>query len=458
MNKMIIAILVLSFLSGKALASQKAAGDEAVENLRRYIAIDTTNPPGGEMAAAKFLKSICDAESIENEIADIGNGRANFIATLKGDGSRKKIILLHHMDVVCADPKYWSHKPFSGDLAGGSVYGRGAMDIKGKGMIDLMTLVNLRRMKVPLKRDVVLLAVSDEEENSAGTKWIIRNRPELLKDAECLVDEGAAIEKTEDGRVMAYFVSTAEKSPLWLTLKFFGKPGHGSIPIPDSSVNRAIRAAGKIISRPPQYSVLPDFVGSIGAYLGGRDVSKLPGFEKDLAASLVNPEFLAAISEDPEINACLCNTISVTGMKGSDKTNVIPNEASITLDCRLLPGVDRDAFIGELKKLVADDSMEVVIQEYSKSFKSSFDTDFTKALKKCAAKFDPGAPVVQTVVTSSTDGSFYREAGVTVYGFEPYRVTGDEIDLAHGNDERISAENVRFGVELMTAVVSEMDR
>ncbi|MEZ0374895.1 MAG: M20 family metallopeptidase, partial [Candidatus Sericytochromatia bacterium] len=179
----LIAVTLLAGMSlpARALTPPMSLSQEAVYLLRDYLKIDTTNPPGHEMATAKFLKAILDREGIENQIFDLGDGRANLMAVLHGDGSKRPLVLLHHMDVVPADPQYWSAPPFSGELRNGVIYGRGAIDIKGKGIVDLMTLVRLKRDKTPLKRDIVFLAVADEEVSSIGSRWMIEHQADFLK-------------------------------------------------------------------------------------------------------------------------------------------------------------------------------------------------------------------------------------------------------------------------------------
>jgi len=440
------------------LLQKQTIYDEGVKILQDYLRIDTTNPPGNEMNSAKFLKEILDKEGIENKIFDLGNNRANIFAILRGNGSKKAIILLHHMDVVPAEAKYWKVPPFSGSIINGEIYGRGAIDIKGKGIIDLMTMINIKRMKLPLKRDIIFLAVSDEEENSLGTKWMIKNKPELLKNAEFLIDEGESIRIDKNGNVLYYFVSIGEKSPLWLTLTFTGPPGHGSIPVANSSVNQAIKAANRILNYEMEFMLLPALKDEIKMYLGKRDITKIKGYTGNFETSLKNKTFLKEISKDPQINATLRNTISITCLKGSDKINTIPNEASLGLDCRLLPGVSKDEFIEKLKKVVGNDRVKIKINEFSNCSYSSFDTDFIRALKICANKRNKGVKVIPTILLSSTDSSYYRTLGIKAYGFEPYKLTEEEEELSHSNNERISIENIRYGIDLLTDILKELNK
>ena len=448
-------VMLASF---NAYSSTPSIYDECIRILQNYLAIDTTNPPGNEMETAKFLKKILDKEGIENHIFDLGSNRANLYAVIKGDGSQKSLIMLHHMDVVSADPKYWKHPPFGSQIADGYIYARGAVDIKSKGIIDLMTMINIKRNKIALKGDLVFLAVADEEAGSTGTKWMIKNKPEIFKNAEYIIDEGASVLLNEKGEVNYYSIAMGEKSPLWLTLKFTGRPGHGSLPIRDSSVNRALRAANRILDYNAEFIVLPELKDELELIFSSKDITKISGFNKDLPTSLKNKTFLEESSKDPQVNALLRNTISITRLKGSEKINSIPNEASISLDCRLIPGVDKDKFIESLKRIINDDTVIIETEDYANTLYSPTDTAFVNALKKCAAKRNPDKKVIPVLLISSTDSSFYRAIGIKAYGFEAYKLTQEDWDRAHGNDERMGVDNIKFAIDLMTDILIELNK
>ncbi len=440
-------------------AEKANISNEAITYLQQYLRINTTNPPGNEMNTAKFLKKILDKEGIENKIFDLGNNRANLYAVLRGDGSKKPLVMLHHMDVVPADPKYWSVPPFSGKIVNGELYGRGTIDIKGKGIVDLMTMINLKRNKFPLKRDLILLAVADEEVSSIGSKWIISKKPELVKNAEFLIDEGESISEDKKGNILYANVGIGEKSPLWLTLTFTGRPGHGSVPNEDSSVNRAIKAANRILdySRNIDFNVVPSLGESLKLRYKG-DITKLPGFEKDMETSLKNKVFLNELAKEPGLNAFLRNTISITGLKGSDKINIIPNEAILNLDCRLIPGIEKEDFLKELKKVINDNTVKIKVEEYYSAKYSSPDTEYIRVLKSVINKIKPGTKVIPTIFTSSTDSSLFRALGISVYGFEAYKIDADIADTPHGNNERIKVKNIGFGIDLLTEIIKGLNK
>src|SRR6476660_126655 len=163
---------------------------EAVQLLQELIRIDTTNPPGNERAAALHLQRLLESDGIETRVLDVAPGRANLYARIKGDGSRRPLILLSHTDVVMAEPQRWTVPPFSGELRDGFIYGRGATDMKGTATVQATVMRLIKRLNIPLKRDLILLAVADEEAGGGGATSIIEKHPELVRGAEFLLNEG----------------------------------------------------------------------------------------------------------------------------------------------------------------------------------------------------------------------------------------------------------------------------
>src|SRR3989441_3281106 len=228
-------------------ADWKALGDEATALLSQYVRINTTNPPGNEIAAARWLQAVLRRDGIEAQIFEPAPGKANLYARLRGDGSARPLILLNHMDVVLASPEYWTVDPFSGLVQDGYLWGRGALDMKGEAITQLMTLLTLKRAGVPLKRDVIFLATADEEiGGGVGAGWFVEHHGDMVRDAEFLLTEGGTIRTNEGGRIEYYGVGTTEKSPFWLNLTARGTPGHGSRPTPDNPVHRLVRALSRI--------------------------------------------------------------------------------------------------------------------------------------------------------------------------------------------------------------------
>src|SRR5689334_8771043 len=250
------ALLAFSLFPVAALAQQPLRPvnwdqlrDETVRVLADYLRINTTNPPGNELQTALYLKRILDREGIPAQILDTAElkpaGRANLYARLKGNGSRKAIALVHHMDVVPADPRYWSVDPFSGEVKDGYVWGRGALDMKSEGIIHLMAMIAIKRSGLPLNRDVVFIANSDEELNGSGAEVFIDRHADLLKDVEYLITEGGD-NKFENGKLAYYGVGIAEKRTFWQHVTVHGVPSHGSRPTKQNPVPRLVAALDRI--------------------------------------------------------------------------------------------------------------------------------------------------------------------------------------------------------------------
>jgi acetylornithine deacetylase/succinyl-diaminopimelate desuccinylase-like protein len=432
----------------------EAAAREAVTHLQDYLRVDTSNPPGRERLAAEFLKKIFDAEGIENRIYDLGNERANILARLPGSGLGRPILLLNHLDVVPADAERWTVPPFSGDIRDGYIWGRGATDMKGTAICQLMTLVLLKRSGAALDRDVLFLGTADEEEGEDnGVADIVENHREDLRSAEYCLTEGNTI-AVEDGRVVSWDVDVTEKAPLWLRIVATGKAGHASTPEPDGAVARLVRAVDRILAYEPPVRLIP----AVDAYfrkLAPTAKGDLARAYADPGASLLDPALRRVLLADPGRNADLRTTISVTVLSGSDKINVIPGEATASLDCRLLPGEDPQRFLATLRTTADDDTLrwEVLLSETATE--SPIDTALFHAIERARDRFSPGVPVLTPPLTSSTDAGKLRQMGVVVYGFEPFRLSEDD-DRSHGDDERLSVDNVRFGLEVTYAVVSDV--
>jgi acetylornithine deacetylase/succinyl-diaminopimelate desuccinylase-like protein len=422
--------------------------------MQDYLRIDTTNPPGNESLAAAFYKTIFDAEGIENQVFEFDpvKHRANIWARIRGVGAKRPIILLNHMDVVTSDPARWSVPPFSGKISGGSLYGRGAQDMKNEGLAQLMVMVLLKREKIPLDRDVIFLATADEEVDGTGTDWMIANKRELLGNAEYLITEGG-YNLLDKGKVKYVALDVAEKSTFWLHIKAQGRPGHGSEPIVDSAPNRLVRALSKIINYQTELKLTP----VVEEYLRTMAPFQTPErarVYRNIRALINEPGFRAALKSD-ELNPKLRNTISLTRLGGSQQTNVIPGEAWANLDVRLLPGEDPQAFLEKLRQLVADPNVH--IEPESKDFRisnsSPTNTELFSLIRSVAGHYFPGAPVTPSLTSGYTENQRYRGLGIICYGFSPYTATEDESSTEHGDDERIRVDEVRRGYRVLFDVV-----
>ena len=455
-----VTLAILASAVAIPLAAQRAAqapnwdalGDQAARMLADYIRINTTNPPGNELASARFLKSILDKEGIESQILDtteLGAGRANLYARLRGTGKKKAVILLHHMDVVPATPSFWKTPPFSGEIRDGYVWGRGAIDMKSYGVVDLLAMIALKRAHAPLDRDIIFIANADEELGSTGATVFTKRHADLIGDAEYLVTEGGENEVV-DGKLLYYGVGVAEKRTFWQSLTVIGIPSHGSRPTPDNPVPKLVAALDKIAHFETPIHATP------GVDKFFKDISTMypepqRGWLVDVSKAMTDSAARKWILSDVAWNAYLRNTISLTGLRGSNKTNVIPPEAYAELDIRLLPDADTAQFAADLNRVVNDTTVHIrTIFPPKTPLEVPTNTDFFRAIERASHDRDPKALVTTPMFTAATDRPLYRALGIATYGLDPFKIERAQYQEGmHGNNERISLENLKFGVHYM---------
>ncbi len=426
-------------------------GDEAVKRTVEYLRINTTNPPGNEDQTMRFFARILADEGIPFDTASSAPGRGNIWARLKG-GGEPALVLLHHMDVVPADPRYWTVDPFAAVEKDGMIYGRGALDTKTLGIMELEAFLALHRLKVPLARDVIFMATADEEAGgSFGAGWVVTHRAEAFAGAGLLLNEGG--EGSEAGGRRQFGIEITQKVPLWLELISTGRPGHGSVPPVSSSVDHLVRALDRLRT----HAFAPRIVPAVDAYFKALAANAEPEWRAayaDIAKALADPNTLLRLQLDhADLAALTRNTCSITMLKGSEKINVIPPEARAQLDCRLLPDQDPAAFIAEIEAVLDDPGINVQrILAFTPAV-SGTDTPLYRAIVDVTRRRFPDATIAPAVSTGFTDSHFFRDRGIACYGFAPILIPeGDESGI-HGNNERISLDNVRRGTAMMLEIV-----
>jgi acetylornithine deacetylase/succinyl-diaminopimelate desuccinylase-like protein len=447
--------LALVFAMGPASAQAQQAppdfdalGRETAERLAEYLRVRTVNPPGNETEGARWLQQLLAREGIESEIFESSPGRGNLYARLEGTGAKRPIILLNHIDVVPATDSAWQVSPWAGETRDGYVWGRGALDMKGQGIVEAMTLIALKRRGVPLARDLIFIANADEETGSTGADWFTRDKADLIRDAEYLLNEGGSNQLDDTGRPEYYGIGVTEKIPYWVRLTARGAPGHGSVPRADNSAARLSRALGRIAAYESPLEVTPAAVRFFRDLSSRERDPRRRRWLADAAAAVRTREGRAFFTSNPYYNALLRTTISITVLHGSDKTNVIPPEATAELDVRMLPGVGPAAFLQELRGVIADRAATT----------SPLGGELMAAVREAVDSLDPGALVTTTMLTGFTDSWYYRNLGIGAYGVEPFRTTAADDRSVHGNDERVSMENLRFGVEFYYRIVERVAR
>ena len=432
--------------------------DLAENWMQQYLRADTTNPPGNEMRGVEFFKKILDDEGIENRAFEIAPGRGDLWARIPHTSAEAKrpIILLNHMDVVTSDASHWKVPPFSGELRDGYIWGRGAQDMKDEGLAQLVVMVMLKREKVALDRDVIFLAVADEEAEGKGTDWFTKNQRDLLGNAEFLINEGGE-NLLQNGKVKYVGVDVGEKTSYWLHVVAHGRPGHGSRPNPDSAPNRLVHALNKILAYKTPLRVLPvvdEFLRDMAPY---EPPDRAP-YYRNVKKAIEDKKFQQDVERDESLNFLLRDTISLTMLGGSGQTNVIPPEAWANLDVRILPGGDPKAVLETLRRVVnnPDVTIEPLEPEFRVANYSGTDNALFAAIREASAKYFPGTPVVPHITSGYTENQRYRPLGIVAYGFNPYTATEEEGNTEHGNDERIRLEEVRRGPRVLFDVVAKV--
>ena len=434
----------------------EALAAEAVCLVRAYVSIDTTNPPGHELTTAHFLQAVLQREGIASTVFESVPGRANLYARLHGDGSAKALMLVHHMDVVPADTTDWSVPPFAGLVREGYVWGRGTLDNKGPGVMELLAFVMLKRLGVALARDVVLLGVADEEQGGGkGARYMVEAHADLFADVEFALNEGGVMLDLPGSHTL-YAVEFAQKVPLWLKLTANGPAGHASAPKPEAATHRLVRALARLEQLQFPLVVVP----AVQTVFDHR-AAAMPADQRapyaNLAASLRdNAEFRARFMADPHNAAMVRNSLAITMLSGSSKENVYSAQASAVLDLRLLPGQDPQAVIAELQRVMQESAVTIAPLLTASAHTVALDTELYKAIGALVARHTPGAVISPSFISGFTDCNTFRGAGIACYGFMPMHLPLAEIERVHGRDERIAIDQLAPATLLLHELVRDV--
>jgi acetylornithine deacetylase/succinyl-diaminopimelate desuccinylase-like protein len=436
--------------------------EEVTDLLSKLISIDTTNPPGNETKAAKFLAKDLEKDGFKCELYESAPGRGSVITRLRGTGEKPNLLLLSHLDVVAANPKEWSVDPFGGVVRDGYVWGRGTLDMKGMTAIETMTLKLLKRNNVKLRGDVILAATADEEKGGeAGAGWLVQNHPEKVN-AKYVLNEGGGMAIPMEGKNI-HTIQTAEKGILWFKIKAKGRPGHGSIPgAADNAIihmNKVIEKLGTHRAKITMIPTMKQFLNTLAKESKKNSAYSLLLKDPSKADSILDNLAKEDKTFAEEIRAKLRMTITPTIIHGGVKENIIPSECETVFDCRVLPGQDPLETLEALKGMAADASsgnLEFEVIQASEPSESTMDTPLYKQIVEVLNEFEPNSPVTPVLLTGGTDSRFFRKKSAVCYGFQPVRPDmpyGEMMKSIHGIDERISVENLVFGTSVLYSVV-----
>ncbi len=403
---------------------------QAVDLLGRYVRLRSINPPADTSATAKLLAAEFAAAGMEAKTYESGpGGKTNLLARLPGkDRSKRPLLLLNHMDVVPVDASRWKKDPFGAEIADGVMWGRGTLDMKSTGVMELTTLILLKRLGIVPARDIVFLATCDEETDGAyGAGWMIQRHWDELN-PEYVLDEGGVGSRDlySPGKTV-FGVSVGDKQVLWLKLRASGTSGHASQPIPDNANDILLAAIEKAKQFRPSDKPNPVLEGMRGS--------------------------LGTFAPNKFMNAVVQNTISLTtlrsGVGDPPKANVIPSTAEATLDCRLLPGQNAQEFLSEIKARVNDP--RVTYEQLSHPADpgpSRIDTPLFKVIEQAIKSQHPEALVIPTIIPYGTDAQKFRLHGVVGYGVMPMLIDSATLATMHSDSEHIPLDEFRKGLHI----------
>jgi acetylornithine deacetylase/succinyl-diaminopimelate desuccinylase-like protein len=442
----LVSVFFVPFVSFVAARQEPAGRDEATRLLSEYVRIDTSNPPGDTRKAADFLAAILDREGIPVTRYESAPGKAIIYARLKATVSPpagKAVLLMHHMDVVPADRTQWKTDPFEPTIRGNELWARGAMDMKGQGVAQLLAFLRLKRERVPLTRDVILLAEPDEESGGVwGARWMIANHYAEL-DPEYVIDEGGfgSRDLFAPGKLV-YGISVAEKKIVWLKLRVEGVAGHGSQPNDQNPNDRLVRALARLLGQPPDV-------------VSGSSRTSPPGTQaREPSVLEMMQAKVGAFAQNKFTNAIQHSTIAVTwlrsGVGDPPKINVIPSVAEAGLDCRVLPGTTKDQWIAEVKRRLGDPGIAIeLINESDDPVVTSTDAPLFRNLEAAIKRRHNDAIVTPMLIPYGTDSNAFRPKGVNSFGIFPAILSGDTVASMHGDGERVPLDGVSEAAQVL---------
>ena len=440
----------------------QAVEEETLRHYQALLRLDTSNPPGNEDLAAQYLKGVLDKAGIPAQVLATEPQRSNVVARLKGSGRKRPLLIMGHTDVVTVDPKKWTFPPFSATRDGGYVYGRGAVDDKDNLAAALMTMLLLKQHNVPLDRDVIFVAEAGEEgSTNVGIDFLVRDHFAELDAEYCLAEGGGVTRK--GGRVAFATVQTLEKVPRRIELVAGGVAGHGSVPLKSNPVVHLAGAVARIGEWRPQIRLNETTAAYFKrlAEISPPDVAKIyrDVLSSDTAVQRAADDWL--FEHEPRHSSMLRTSASPNIMTGGYRFNVIPSQATATIDVRLLPDENQDAFLEQVRKIVNDPSIEVrypTAATRPSGMEARLDSEAFKAIEASTRRIYDTV-TIPTMSTGATDMAQLRGKGIQCFGIGPATdfEDGPKGFGAHSDQERLLESElhrfVRFNWDLVTSLV-----
>jgi acetylornithine deacetylase/succinyl-diaminopimelate desuccinylase-like protein len=462
-----IASLLLVATISTAVAQRQESFDrtsaqrDTLALLKELIALDTQNPPGNEVIVARHLdRFLRGVPGIETRILDPGDSRANFIARLRATKATKRAVLvMGHMDVVGADTAKWTSPPFQATERDGYLYGRGTIDDKGALAATAVAMRLLAARRDSLDRDIILLGTAAEESGGdQGISTVLAKHFDLIKDAEFALNEGGRV-RARNGKVYSINIQVTEKISYVITATARGTSGHGSVPLPDNPIAALSRALSRV--HDSKQPARPNEVTR--AYFGGLARVELdPAMRQamqTIGSARTQAEIdkaAAVLSRNPVHNAVLRDAVSLTMVNGGIRANVIPSDATATLNARLLPDGDIKAFVADLNRIGGEKQVTFASQREQQKAPpvSGTKTALFLAMESVGAAMAPEAAVVPMLSTGATDGAALRAAGIPTYGILPMPLEQEDELRMHADNERVPLASLGWATEYLYRVLA----
>jgi acetylornithine deacetylase/succinyl-diaminopimelate desuccinylase-like protein len=450
----VVGLALAAALMARPRAQSSALLNPTAALLQELIRVDTSNPPGHEgqiddLLAAKLRPLGFEVLVVPTPVA----GKSHLIARLRGNGSRRPVLLASHADVVGVEKEKWTLDPFGANVKDGRMYGRGAIDFKGGIAVFARAVMQLAERKVALARDVIFVVEADEESAPYNTTWLAQTHWADI-DCEFALNEGGWIMADDNGHVRYVSVSTADKSSIAVLLTARGTSTHSSMPRPDNAIFTLSKALERLAKYETPVQLTPS-TRRFFATLANTSDPPMSKYFRDLLGTDTAAAIRAdrEISRDPLLHAIMRNTIAPVMLNAGFRGNVIPGSADATLNVRIIPGTDPNQIVRDFERIIDDPDVTVRLSTpstgASRVAASSEDTDLYRALEREAKAAFAGAEVTPYLFQAGTDAGAWRNRGVPVYGIYPYPITADQLTRMHGNDENVSIESLRLGTDMI---------
>jgi len=437
---------------------------EMLRHFQSMLRLDTTNPPGNETRVVDYLAGVLKSEGIPYETFALEPSRANLVARIKGNGRKRPILIMGHTDTVTVEPAKWTFAPFSATRDGGYIYGRGSLDDRPHVLAGLMTMLELKRLNVALDRDVIFLAEAGEEGTTrVGIDFMVEQHFDAI-DAEYCLAENGFIQRRE-GRIESAQVATTEKVPRTIQLIAHGPSGHASVPLTGNAVahlSRAIAAATAWQTPIRLNQTTREYFSQMANESSPEEATRIKTLLNGTPAQI--EEVVQYWAEHtPMYNSMLRTSISPTIVNAGSRVNIIPSDATATLDVRMLPDEDPEQFVHELRRVINDPAIDIKIVEFDGKQRpvgvSRIDTEAFSAIQTAAAR-NYDSIVVPTMANGASDNAQLRAKNVQCYGIGTVRDLEDGLKgfAAHGDQERIIEKELYRFVKFNWDIVMSLAR